>query len=117
MATPPEEKLSDSILVQRENARRIREESARIQSEQAEREKLQRDRQARHQEEARRIDEEVRARLYLLAQTREAAKPQPEVRPVPVYTERQDKELELEQAAGRRTLAKYAQRSEEKAKE
>jgi len=31
---------------------------------------------------------------------------------VPVYTARQDEELELEQAAGRRALAKYAQRSE-----
>jgi hypothetical protein len=41
-----------------------------------------------------------------------ATQPQVEVPSVPVYTARQDEELELEQAAGRRALAKYAQRSE-----
>ena len=44
-------------------------------------------------------------------QMREETKPKADVPPVPVYTARQDEELELERAAGRRALAKYAQRN------
>jgi len=61
--------------------------------------------------------------LRVVARAREEVKPPTEAPPVGLYTERQDTELALEQAAGRRALEKYAKRSEtaaaarEKAKE
>ena len=115
MSTDPlSDRTPDSILDQRERANRFRKESERIQAEQAAREQHQRDRQARHQEAAREVDDQVRAQLFLrVMQAREQAKPQPEVPPVPLSTQRQDETLEAEQAAGRRALKKYAKRSDE----
>src|SRR5262245_450646 len=111
------DRTPDSILDGREREKRFRAESERLQAEQAAQERHQRDRQARHQEAARRGDEETRAALFLrVMRAQEEAKPLEPPPPVPVYTERQDTELAAEQAAGRRALAKYAQR-EEKAKE
>jgi len=111
--TADDKKLSDSILEGREREKRFRAESEKRQAELAAQEQHQRDRQARHEAEARRIDDEMRARLFLrVMQTREEAKPQVEVPPVPLSTERQDAELEAEQAAGRRALEKYARRNE-----
>ena len=82
------------------------------QAEQAEQEQRQRDRQARHEAQARRVDEETRARLFLrIAQAQEEKLAQTEVPPIPLSTQRQDEELALEQAAGRRALARYAQRN------
>jgi hypothetical protein len=108
-ATP--DPLSDSIIDGQERGARFRAESKQREAEQAAQEQHQRDRQARHEAEARRVDDEMRARLFLrVMQTREEAKPPVEAPPVPVYTERQDSELALEQEAGRRALAKYAQR-------
>ena len=105
---------SDALIERQENLRKMREESARIRAVQEEQERRQRDRQARHQEAARKVDEETRAQLFLrVMQAREQAKPQAEVPPVPVYTERQDTELTAEQAAGRRALEKYARRNSE----
>jgi len=119
-----ETKLSDSILDGREREKRFRAESEQRQAEQAEQEQRQRDRQARHEAEARKIDEETRARLFMRIAQAQEAKPQAEVPPIPLSTQRQDEELALEQAAGRRALAKYAQRNKpaaadagEKAKE
>ena len=108
------EKLSDSILDQRERAKRFAAEAAQRGAEQVAQEQHQRDRQARHQEEARRVDEETRAALFLrVMQAREGAKPSELPPPVPLSTERQDEQLELEQAAGRRMLEKYAKRRDE----
>jgi hypothetical protein len=107
-----ETKLSDSILDGREREKRFRAESLQRQAEQQQREQLQRDRQARHEAEARRIDEETRAALLLrVMRAQEEAKPPADVPPVPVYTARQEGELALEQEAGRRALARYAQRN------
>ena len=104
--------LSDSIVDGQQRAARFRAESEQRQAQQAEQEQHQRDRQARHQEEARRVTEETEARLFLrVQQAREQAKPQAEPPPTPFYTERQTTELELEQAAGRRQLERYAQRN------
>ena len=109
---PGSDKLPDSIADGRERERRFRAESERRQAEQAEQERRQRDRQAAHEREARKVDEQVRAQLFMRVMQAQETKPQADAPPVPVYTARQDEELELEQAAGRRALAKYAQRSE-----
>ena len=106
-----ETKLSDSILDGREREKRFRAESLQRQAEQQQREQLQRDRQARHEAEARRIDEETRAALFMRVMQAQETKPQADVPPLPVYTTRQNEELQLEQAAGRRALARYAQRN------
>jgi hypothetical protein len=107
--------LSDSIVDMRARAGRFHEESKRLEAEQAAQEQHQRDRQARHEAEARRIDEEVRARLFMRVMQTQEAKPQADVPPVPIYTERQDTELAAEQAQGRRMLEKYAQRNRDAA--
>jgi hypothetical protein len=120
---PDETKLSDSILDGREREKRFREESLQRQAEQAAQEQRQRDRQARHEAEARKVDQETRAQLFMRVMQAQEAKPQPEVPPIPLSTQRQDEQLAAEQAAGRRALAKYAQRTQdqinarEKAKE
>jgi len=106
-----ETKLSDSILDGREREKRFRAESEQRQAEQAEQEQRQRDRQARHEAEARKIDEETRARLFMRIAQAQEAKPQAEVPPIPLTTQRQDEELKAEQEAGRRALARYAQRN------
>jgi hypothetical protein len=108
-----ETKLSDSILDGREREKRFRAESARLQAEQAEQEQRQRDRQARHEAEARKIDDETRARLFMRVMQAQEAKPQAEVPPIALSTARQDEQLALEQEAGRRALAKYAQRAQD----
>ena len=108
-----ETKLSDSILDGREREKRFRAESEQRQAEQAEQEQRQRDRQARHEAEARKIDEETRARLFMRIAQAQEAKPQAEVPPMALSTARQDEQLALEQEAGRRALAKYAQRAQE----
>src|SRR5262245_264944 len=107
--TAEDKKLADSILDSRERGRRYQAEAAQRAAEQAAQENLQRLRQARHQAEARRIDEETRAALHLrILRAQEQAKPPAvETPPTPVYTERQTTELELEQAAGRRALARH----------
>jgi hypothetical protein len=112
---PDENKLSDSIIDGREREKRFRAESEKRQAEQNEQEQRQRDRQARHEAEARKIDEEVRARLFMRVMQTQEAKPQADVPPVPIYTERQDTELAAEQAQGRRMLEKYAQRNRDAA--
>ena len=114
--------LPDSIADGRERERRFRAESEQRQAEQAAQEQRQRDRQARHEAEARRIDEETRAALFMRVMQAQEAKPPADVPPIPLTTARQDAELEAEQAAGRRALARYAQRAQnqidaEKAKE
>jgi hypothetical protein len=109
-ADPGSDKLPDSIADGREREKRFRAESLQRQAEQAEQEQRQRDRQARHEAQARRVDEETRAALFMRVLQAQQAKPQAET-PVPVYTARQNQELELEQAAGRRALARYAQRN------
>jgi hypothetical protein len=109
-ADPGSDKLPDSIADGRERERRFRAESLQRQAEQAQQEQRQRDRQARHEAAARRVDEETRASLFMRVLQAQETKPQPEA-PVPVYTARQNQELELEQAAGRRALARYAQRN------
>src|SRR5262245_13092695 len=115
-ADPFSDRTPDSILDQKERAKRFRAESEQRQAEQAAQEQHQRARQARHQAEARRIDEETRAALHLrVMRMQEEAKPQPEARPVAGYSPRQKEELALEQAAGRRQLAKDAQRNQDAA--
>ena len=90
---------------------RFRAESAQREAEQAEQERRQRERQVRHEAEARRVDDEVRAALFLrVMRTRKEAKPPAEVPPVPLYTERQEGELEAEQRRGREMLERYAKR-------
>jgi hypothetical protein len=106
-----ETKLSDSILDGREREKRFRAESLQRQAELAEQEQRQRDRQARHEARAREIDEQTRAQLFMRVMQAQETKPQADVPPVSYSTERQDRELELEQAAGRRALARHAQRS------
>jgi hypothetical protein len=107
-----ETKLSDSILDGREREKRFRAESLQRQAEQAAQEQRQRDRQARHEAEARKVDEQTRARLFMrLAQAQEEKQAQVEAPPIALSTARQDAELEAEQAAGRRALARYAQRN------
>ena len=113
MLTELGSRLSDSILDGREREKRFRAESLQRQAEQQQREQLQRDRQARHEAEARRIDEETRAALFMRVMQAQQTKPQPELPPVPLSTARQDAELEAEQAAGRRALARYAQRAQD----
>jgi hypothetical protein len=114
-ADPSSDKLSDSILDGREREKRFRAESEQRQAAQAEQEQRQRDRQARHEAEARKVDEQVRAQLFMRVMQAQEAKPQAEVRPIALSTARQDEELALEQAAGRRALAKYAQRNRDAA--
>src|SRR5215472_8028918 len=110
--------LPTSITSAQERAAKIREESKQREAEQAEQERRQRDRQIAHGREALKIEEEniatmtalitdkdTRETIYArIMKMREEAKPKPEVHPVPIYTERQREELELEQAAGRRAL-------------
>jgi len=110
------DKLSDSIIDGQQRARRFREESAKREAEQAEQERHQRDRQARHREQAMLIDAEMQeliGRRILRAQEEAKLQPQPQVKepPVSLYTERQETELSLEQAAGKRALAKYAKKN------
>jgi len=114
-----------SIVSAEERARKIREESARIEAEQAEQERRQRDRQIAHGREALKLEEEHIATMTALItdkdtretiharilRMREEAKAVPEQHPVPIYTERQRRELEEEQAAGRRTLEKHAEQT------
>ena len=102
--------LTETLTRLRERERRFRAESLQRQAEQAQQEQRQRDREARHEAAARRVDEETRASLFMRVLQAQETKPQPEA-PVPVYTARQNQELELEQAAGRRALARYAQRN------
>jgi len=112
-ADPGSDKLPDSIADGRERERRFRAESLQRQAEQAQQEQRQRDRQARHEAEARRIDEETRAALFMRVMQAQEAKPPADVPPIPLTTARQDAELEAEQAAGRRALARYAQRAQD----
>jgi len=119
-APPPE--VSDAQLVLQENARRFREESARLQAEQSAREQIQRDRQRAHEELARREDDAIRARIfarYLQAEEQAArAKAQAEAEAAAAASlppPRLSAEAELEIAAGRRTLAKHAQRAQDAA--
>jgi hypothetical protein len=109
-ADPDSDKLPDSIADGRERERRFRAESLQRQAEQAEQEQRQRDRQARHEAQARRIDEETRAALFMRVMQAREEKPA-EVPPIPLSTQRQDEELAAEQEAGRRALARYAQRN------
>jgi hypothetical protein len=106
-----ETKLSDSILDGREREKRFRAESLQRQAEQQQREQLQRDRQARHEAEARKIDEQTRAQLFMRVMQAQETKPQAEEPPIPLSTARQDEQLALEQEAGRRALARHAQRN------
>jgi hypothetical protein len=106
---------ADSIRDGRERERRFRMESEQRQAEQQQREQLQRDRQARHEAEARRIDEETRAALFMRVMQAQQTKPQPEEPPIALSTQRQDEQLALEQEAGRRALARYAQRNRDAA--
>src|SRR5262245_14724193 len=118
---------SDSQTVREENLRTARAEAARIRSEQEAQEKIQRDRQARHQALARQQDDATRAKIFArYLQAEEQAKLSEPPPPRPSYTARQSAELTLEEAAGRRALARHAQRTqsaaarakiEEKAKE
>ena len=117
-ADPFSDRTPDSILEGREREKRFRAESERIQAEQAAQEQRQRDRMARHEAQARQEDDATRAKIfarYLQAEEGARARAQAEVPPVPLTTLRQDKELELEQEAGRRALAKYAQRNQDAA--
>ena len=115
--------LPDSIADGRERERRFRAESEQRQADQAAQEQRQRDRQARHEAEARKIDEHTRAQLFMRVMQTQQAKPPAEEPPIALSTARQDEQLALEQEAGRRALAKYAQRAQdqidarEKAKE
>jgi|SRR5262249_5382274 len=103
--------LSDSIVDMRARAGRFHEESKRLEAERAEQEQRQRDRQARHEAAARQADEATRAALLLrVMKMQEEARPQAETPPVPVYTERQDEQLEAEQRRGREMLARYAKK-------
>jgi len=112
-ATP--DLLADSIRDGHERTRRFRQESEKRQAELAAQERHQRERQARREALARQEDDATRAKIfarYLQAEEEARARAQAEVPPVPLTTERQDAELLAEQEAGRRALAKYAQRSE-----
>lgn|SRR5262245_30537290 len=113
MSTDPfSDRTPDSILDQRERAKKFSAEAAQRAAELAEQERHQRARQAAHERAAREVDDEVRAALFLrVMQAREGARPQAEVPPAPVYTQRQDEQLEAEQAAGRARLEKYAKRN------
>src|SRR5262249_32108848 len=103
---------SDALIERQENLRKMREESARLKAEQDERENHQRRRQARHEARARQEDDATRAKIFArYLQAQEQAKPAEPPPPVPLNTQRQDEQFEAEQAAGRRALAKYAQRN------
>ena len=116
---------SHSIISSEERAAKIREESQRIEAERAEQERRQRDRQIAHGREGLRIEQENIAAMTALItdkdtretiharilKMREEQKPQPEPRPLSIYTERQRQEMELEQEAGRRALARHAERT------
>jgi len=107
-AAPPE--VSDALIVMRENARKIREESERIQAERAAQEKVQRDRQAMHEELARRESDAIRAKIFMRVwEAEEAAKAraQAEVPVGPPSLPFRNEQLEAEQAAGRRALARH----------
>jgi len=107
------EKPYDSAAALEERAASFRAESERIQAERAAQERWQRERAERHAALARAQDDEIRAALFFrVMQAREQAKlaePPPLPPPTPGW---RDEQLELEIAAGRRTLAKHAQRSE-----
>jgi len=108
-AAPPE--TSDALIVMQENARKIREESARLKAERDKQEQFQRDRQAAHERAARQVDEEVRAQIFLRVmqtqQAREQEKLQAEASLGPPNPQFRNTQLELEQEAGRRTLARH----------
>src|SRR5262249_24034544 len=115
-AAPPE--VSDAEIVRRENARHFQAVSARIQAEQAKQEQFQRDRQRAHEELARREDDAIRARIFArylrMEEEAKAAKVQAEAAAAAAASlppPRLSAEAELEIAAGRRTLARHAQRS------
>src|SRR5262245_43036914 len=119
-AAPPE--TSDALIVMQENARKIREESARLKAERDKQEQFQRDRQAMHEELARRESDAIRAKIFMRVwEAEEAAKAraraQAEIPVGPPSPQVRNEALELEQAAGRRTLAKHAGRREPAAKE
>jgi len=112
-SAPPQ--TSDAEVVRRENARRFREESERLQAERNKQEQFQRDRQAMHEELARRESDAIRAKIFMRVweaeEAAKAAKAQAETSLGPPSPSFRNEQLELEIAAGRRTLARHAQRN------
>src|SRR5262245_30898088 len=107
-SAPPQ--TSDAEVVRRENARHFREESERLQAERNKQEQFQRDRQAMHEELARRESDAIRAKIFMRVwEAEEAAKAraQAEVPVGPPSPPFRNEQLEAEQAAGRRALARH----------
>jgi hypothetical protein len=116
----PELPLPDSIVSADARAKKIREEAAQIEAEQAARDAQQAERKAQATLAAHRAEDEYVNKVALVSseetieslherirKMRAEAQPGPEVPPVPQYTARQRAELEAEQEAGRKALAKH----------